>query len=301
MRRGATFSVVFHVLIVVLAFFGLPSLFTSDELLEQPIPVEVYTVKDETVLPPPEIEAEPEIEPVEEPVPMPPEPEDVDAFTPPPSDPVPAPPAPPEPEPEMVKAPDPAPPPPAPVLTVPEVSEIPPPPPPKPVHVAKAEPAPEPKPEAKPEPQPDLFASLLASLEDADRETPDLEVATPEAMAAEATVPQTVILKLSDQPLSLSVLDAIRRQVEDNWSLPVGAADAGDLEVEIAIVLMPDGVVLRATIVDFARLSLPGEEFFRSMAESALRAVQRASPLRDLPPEKYEQWREITFTFRPPA
>ncbi len=298
MQRGATFSAVFHVLIVLLAFFGLPSLFTSDEPLEQPIPVEVYTVKDETVLPPPEIEAEPENEPVEEPAPMPPEPEDVDAFTPPPSDPVPAPPAPPEPEPEVVKAPDPAPP--APVLAVPEVSEIPPPPP-KPVYVAKAEPAPEIKPEAKPEPQPDLFASLLASVEDAAREAPDLEMATPEAEAAETTVPQTVIPKLSDQPLSLGVLDAIRRQVENNWSLPAGAADAGDLEVEIEIVLMPDGKVHKASIVDLARLNMPGEEFFRSMAESALRAVQRASPLQNLPPAKYEQWREITFTFRPPV
>lgn len=146
-----------------------------------------------------------------------------------------------------------------------------------------------------------LFESLLASFEDADREAPELEVATPEAQAAETPVQQTVITKLSDQPLSLSVRNAIRRQVEKNWSLPVGAEDAGDLEVEIAIVLMPDGVVQTATIVDFARLSLPGEEFFRSMAESALRAVQRASPLQDLPPEKYEQWRKITFTFVPPV
>ncbi len=301
MRRSATFSAVFHVLIVLLAFFGLPSLFTSDEPLEQPIPVEVYAVKDETVLPPPEIEAEPEIEPLEEPAPMPPEPEVAENFTPPPSDAVPAPPAPPEPEPEVVKSPEPAPPPPAPVLTVPVVSEIPPPPPPKPVQVVKAELAPEPKPEAKPEPQPDLFASLLASVEDAAQDAPDLEVATPEAKAAETTVPQTVVPKLSDQPLSLSVLDAIRRQVSDNWSLPAGAAEAADLEVEITIVLMPDGVVHKATIVDSARLNLPGEEFFRSMAESALRAVQRASPLQNLPPEKYAQWREITFTFRPPV
>ncbi|MFP6743727.1 MAG: TonB C-terminal domain-containing protein [Alphaproteobacteria bacterium] len=301
MRRGATFSAVLHVIIVVLAFFGLPTLLTDEEPLEQRIPVDVYTVTDETVLPPPEVDVEPEPEPVEEVAPIPPEPEVAEVFTPPPSDPVPAPPAPPEPEPEVVVAPDPAPQPPAPELTVPVVSEIPLPAPPKPTPVAKAEAAPEAKPEVKPEPQPDLFESLLASVEEAAREAPELEVASPQAEASEAAVLQTVIPKLSDQPLSLSVLDAIRRQIEDKWSLPVGAADAGGLEVEIEIVLKPDGTVLKASIVDSARLNLAGEEFFRSMAESALRAVQRASPLQNLPPEKHEQWRGITFRFRPPV
>ena len=123
----------------------------------------------------------------------------------------------------------------------------------------------------------------------------------PEANAAEAPLVTAPTTTLSDEPLSLSVHDAIRRQVEDKWSLPAGAADAADLEVEIEIVLLPDGTVRSARIVDSARLNRAGEEFFRSMAESAIRAVQRASPLQDLPPEKYEQWREITFTFRPPA
>ncbi|MCH7943660.1 MAG: cell envelope biogenesis protein TolA, partial [Proteobacteria bacterium] len=59
--------------------------------------------------------------------------------------------------------------------------------------------------------------------------------------------------------------------------------------------------VKSARIVDSARLKQEGEEFFRSMAESAIRAVRRASPLRNLPPEKYELWREITFSFTPPV
>ena len=104
--------------------------------------------------------------------------------------------------------------------------------------------------------------------------------------------------RISDEPLSSSVRDAIRRQIEDKWSVPAGAADAGDLAVQIRILLLPDGEVRRADIVDKARLS---DTFYRTMAESARRAVLQASPLRDLPPEKYEQWREITFTFRPPV
>ena len=80
MRRGATFSSAFHIVILLLVYFGVPSLFSIDDGSEQPIPVTVYPVRDETVLPPPqapeeEVEAEPEPAPEKEPVPMPPAPE----------------------------------------------------------------------------------------------------------------------------------------------------------------------------------------------------------------------------------
>jgi hypothetical protein len=91
---------------------------------------------------------------------------------------------------------------------------------------------------------------------------------------------------MESSPLSLSVLDSVRRQIEDKWNVPAGAANAGDRAVEIRILLMPDGKVRRAVIVDQARLS--SDAFYRTMAESARRAVLQASPLRDLPPEKYE-------------
>ena len=99
----------------------------------------------------------------------------------------------------------------------------------------------------------------------------------------------------------MTVSDSIRRQVEAKWNVPAGARDAGELDVEISIWLRPDGTVLKAEIVDRARMAQPGGEYYRSMAESALRAVLQASPLHDLPPDRYEDWREITFRFRPPV
>ncbi len=83
--------------------------------------------------------------------------------------------------------------------------------------------------------------------------------------------------------------------------MPAGALEASDLDVEIAISLLPDGTVRKAEIVDRVRMFQPGGEYYRSMAESALRAVLQASPFRDLPPDRYEDWREITFTFKPPS
>ncbi len=295
MRRGATFSSAFHIVILLLVYFGVPSLLSIDDGAEQPIPVTVYPVRDETVLPPPqapeeEVEAEPEPAPEKEPVPMPPAPEVAAEAPPPPPEPTTAKP---EPAPRVAEAVAPPPP------TIPEPSLAPPPPPPKPVNLAKPKPKPAPEPvvAAKPEP-PDPLASLLKSVMESAQNVIKIEQKQAEAQPAEPPPETSAMSRVSDETLSSSVSAAIRRQVEDKWNVPAGAAGAGELAVEIRISLLPDGTVQRARIVDQSRLS---QAFYRTMAESARRAVLLASPLRDLPPEKYEQWREITFTFKPPV
>ena len=60
----------------------------------------------------------------------------------------------------------------------------------------------------------------------------------------------------------------------------------------------PDGRVRSASIVDTARAT--GDRFYRTMAESALRAVlnPRCQPLR-LPADKYDEWRVMVLNFDP--
>lgn len=99
-------------------------------------------------------------------------------------------------------------------------------------------------------------------------------------------------------PLTISDIDYIRRQIERHWSFPAGAPRPEDLAVEVRIQLLPDGTVKDVSVVDAARMARPGEEYFRTAAESAVRAIKRASPL-DLPPGKYEQLRDITLSFNP--
>lgn len=290
MRRGVIFSAVLHLVVLALVFFGLPSLFAPDDPIDAPIPVDIYTIEDETIVPlapkprqKPKPEPDPHPEKAKAPdIPPPPESVQIAEPAPPPRLPEPAPP-----EPVAKKPPPPAPPPP-----------------PKPVQVAKAKP--EPKPEKKPEkkkkkaePQQnfstllkDLAAKQEASQSEKAKETP--VEPPPKAVAAP-------VVETRDEPLSLTVQDAIRRQVEEKWSVPVGARDAAELTVEIRITLQPDGRVTGVQIVDQGRMKRLGEKNFIAMAESARRAVWLASPLQQLPPEKYKQWREITFTFRPPA
>jgi len=41
------------------------------------------------------------------------------------------------------------------------------------------------------------------------------------------------------------------------------------------------------------------DDFFRTAAESAVRAVRLCTPLKNLPTTKYDRWQEITLTFNP--
>ena len=99
-------------------------------------------------------------------------------------------------------------------------------------------------------------------------------------------------------PLWRTITDAIKQKVERNWSVPAGVVDAGELVVTLRIKLGPDGSVRRVEIVDGG-----GGAKYRTMAESARRAVLKASPFDVLTRhvDKYEGWRDITMTFSPPV
>ena len=57
-------------------------------------------------------------------------------------------------------------------------------------------------------------------------------------------------------------------------------------------------IVQSATVVDQARYNT--DTYYRAAADSALRALRdpHCTPL-DLPPEKYDAWKNLTVTFDP--
>ena len=77
-----------------------------------------------------------------------------------------------------------------------------------------------------------------------------------------------------------------------------GAQDSENTVVEVAVVVNPDRTVRSAKIVDQMRYN--SDTFYRAAADSAVRALNnpRCTPL-NLPPEKYDQWREMTIVFDP--
>ena len=90
----------------------------------------------------------------------------------------------------------------------------------------------------------------------------------------------------------------IRQQIGQCWNPPVGARDAEDLIVTVLIRVDQQGVVREATVVDAPLMGL--DRYFQAAAEAARRAVLNVNcqPLQ-LPPEKYEIWKEIRFNFDP--
>ena len=100
------------------------------------------------------------------------------------------------------------------------------------------------------------------------------------------------------QPMSVSEIDEVRRQIEKCWNIPAGARDAGDHVVTIRVEMSPDATPRSAVVVN--KVSTQVNTFQQAAAESALRAVlnPRCHPFR-LPREKYERWKTMTLVFNP--
>jgi len=96
--------------------------------------------------------------------------------------------------------------------------------------------------------------------------------------------------------LTLTQEDALKAQIFGCWSLPLGLPYQEDLIVRIKLKLKPDGNVLRSEILDHARMNMPGQGFYKVLAESALRAIRICQPLR-VPPTGYEKWKELQLNF----
>lgn len=314
MRGPLILSFLLHAAVIVLAWIGLPSL--DDRVIETPPLIDVSIVTDQSQAPDPVREPMPPPKAVEKPAP--PKPQQQAALPKPPTPPPPAPPPPPkeavpvqkEPEPEPKPEPKPEP------VAKPEPKPEPEPEPaPKPEpKVAEPEITPPPKPRRKPKPPPpeDDFASVLKTVENLKSQP---KPKTPEKPEKSFDQAMEDVLKKHESPepapqsrrvsslnvgekMSMSEIDALRRQIEKCWSPPAGAPEAEDLVVEVQLQINQDGTVRDAQIVDTARMSR--DSYYRAAAESVLRAVRQpeCTPLK-LPHEKYDLWRETKLTFNP--
>ncbi len=96
--------------------------------------------------------------------------------------------------------------------------------------------------------------------------------------------------------LTLTQEDALKAQIFGCWSIPLGLPYDENLLVRIKLKLRPDGTIAKAEIKDHARMNMPGNNFYKVLAESALRAVRLCQPLK-VPPTGYEKWKEMDMNF----
>jgi len=101
---------------------------------------------------------------------------------------------------------------------------------------------------------------------------------------------------MDNSKLTLSEEDALKAQIFGCWSVPMGLPYNENLLVRIKLKLKPDGTLIKTEILDHARMNMPGQGFFKVLAESALRAVQLCQPLR-VPTSGYERWKDLQLNF----
>ena len=268
LKNAVIFSAALHVFLLIFLYFGLPALFKPLPVPHPPVPFEIVEVADMTNTKVKDEEPKPPA-----PTPEPPKP----APTPPPE---PAKPAPEPPKPTPPTPPQPKPP-------LPDVEAL------KPLPAPPQKPKP-PTPKANDQDFDKLLKNLeqkaIAPTPPKTVETkPDTKAVTPQAQSQSPTLATR---------LSISEEDALRRQVSGCWNPPIGARDVQNLIVEVTINVNPDRTVQSAEVVDKGRMA--SDSFYRAAAESALRALKdpRCTPL-ELPPDKYDQWKKIDFTFDP--
>jgi len=180
---------------------------------------------------------------------------------------------------------------------------------------AKEKPKPPPKrvaPRPKQRPRPD-FASMMLKTVKKLKETPtpkrekqkEKKKSFDEKMAAlmkrqPGPVPERVQQAPLGENLSISEVDAIRRQIERCWLVPaaIGAKNVEDMVVQISMKLNPDGKLREARIVD--RFRMETNLTYKAVAESALRAVRNPRCNKfDLPLKKYDIWKDMVLRFNP--
>jgi hypothetical protein len=94
--------------------------------------------------------------------------------------------------------------------------------------------------------------------------------------------------------LGQSAGETIRNTVMANWPPPADMADMKDVRVQIRFMLDRAG-----KIVGEPKVTMTGgpRKTQKAVAASAMRAVLRAAPFKNLPMDQYDVWKEVIINF----
>ncbi|MGF9563441.1 hypothetical protein [Neorhizobium sp. JUb45] len=98
------------------------------------------------------------------------------------------------------------------------------------------------------------------------------------------------------QSLSMSEMDALRGQIQNNWSTFAGIEGLQGMIITVSFSLDEGG-----NIVGSPKVSSTGgsDTARRTMEASARRAVMKSQPFQGLPADKYDTWSEVIVNFDP--
>ena len=160
---------------------------------------------------------------------------------------------------------------------------------------ALAKPVPPVIPKTKPQPDqkkekfdPDNILALL-----------DKRAATASSAPIAKTGPRNIKGYGAQNAMTMDLVDALRNQITQCWTNPpIGAPDPAKLIVTFRLFLNSDGSIAQPPQFSGSSASATDDPYVRAAAEAARRAIYTCAPYR-LPADRYDQWRDITFTFDP--
>ena len=99
-----------------------------------------------------------------------------------------------------------------------------------------------------------------------------------------------------DMPLSITEKLLIKNQIQKHWH-ELGTPNIQGMHIIFHVLVEKNGIITDVTIKDTI---CPTEQSVCSMvADSALRAIKKASPLEGLPPQNHEAWKNFELDFDP--
>ncbi len=99
--------------------------------------------------------------------------------------------------------------------------------------------------------------------------------------------------------MTADLVDALKNQIAQCWSPPVGAPHPEQLIPSFRLSLNPDGSVSQTPqLTADSAAQAASDPFMRAAAEAARRAIVTCQPYK-LPADKYSAWRDITIDFDP--
>ena len=110
---------------------------------------------------------------------------------------------------------------------------------------------------------------------------------TPKAFGASKTTGNT---------LSQNEMDALRGQIQKNWSAFAGIEGLDGMILTVRFELDPQGNIIGEPEVETNGGSATAQ---RTMAGSVRRAILRSLPFQGLPADKYDSWRQMVVNFDP--
>ncbi len=145
-------------------------------------------------------------------------------------------------------------------------------------------------------PQTDLD-SLLKNLE---KSSAGKSVKLPKQAKADKSIDDKDMMGLFDEELPLSVTETsiIKAQIQKHWHPPLGGQNASKIKIIFHIEFNTDGSVQKA-VLDSKNCAGTATSLCEAFVVSAERAIWQASPIVNLPPERYNVWKSLNFNFDP--